>query len=145
MAYGMQGPEDMRGLRNAPQVAPIPGQGEQVPVMQRPGKTRVGGGLMGKMMGKMGTKGPFQGPGKSFGAGEGQMPAGTGPQAGGPQQIGSFGVQNTPEGTAPVGSPGLGSKIRNMMVRNRRPIGGGPGRPGGPPDPRLKEPMGGMY
>ena len=128
----------MRG--GAGDQGPGAGEGPGTPVMAKPGKGRFGGGLMGKMMSKM-KGGPFRGEGKTFGAGEGDMPQGAGPESGGPQQLGKFGGGAFGGGFG----GGLGSKMKAMMMRRRRPVGGGPGRPGGPPDPRMKQPQGGQY
>ena len=124
------------------------GGGGDTPVMAKPGKGSFGGGF-GGLFGKMGNMGGLKAQfdkmkfGK-FGRGEGGMPQGAGPEEGGPQQIGKFGGGPSPM-KSPGMSRGLGGKLRGLMQRRRRPIGGGPGRPGGPPDPRMKKPMGGMY
>ena len=116
------------------------GGGGDTPVMAKPGKGSFGGGFKG-LLGKMGGLG---GGFKGMMKGQGQMPKGASPEEGGPQQIGSFGGGPSPMKN-PGMSRGLGGKLRSMMMRRRRPPGGGPGRPGGPPDPRMKQPQGGAY
>lgn len=88
----------------------------QVPVMAKPGK-----GMFGGLLGKLMNKSKFN---QNFLQGRGNLPQGAGPFSGGMQKLGMF-------------KPGMfkgnySNRLKQLMERNRRPFGGGQGRPGGP-------------
>jgi len=91
----------------------------QVPVMAKPGK-----GMFGGLLGRLMNKSKFGGFRSPFLQGRGNLPQGAGPFSGGMQRLGMF-------------KPGMfrgnySNRLKQLMERNRRPFGGGQGRPGGP-------------